>query len=399
MSTEQTETNGADVIFAGGGLASCLAALRLSEARPDCTIAIIESGREICGNHTWSFHQTDLSHADYEWITPLIAYRWVGQKVLFPEFERRLSTPYASITSTSLRRAIYACSNIVVRENTKIAELKADQVVLEDETILRAACIIDGRGFTPGEDLKLGFQKFVGLELELAEPHEETVPTIMDACVDQLDGYRFVYVLPLSRTRLLIEDTRYSDGSDLDMNALHIAVLAYAVERGWSVKKTVRSEKGVLPIALAHNAQRFWDTMQQDTAPIGLRAGLFHPTTGYSLPFALRTAEIIADPKHALTTSEMRKAIRAFALRCSAKQSHYRMLNRMLFGAAQPSKRYVVLQRFYRLPQTLIERFYAGRLMSIDKLRILVGKPPVPIQKALGCVSEAKALRKSEEAT
>jgi lycopene beta-cyclase len=36
------------------------------------------------------------------------------------------------------------------------------------------------------------------------------------------------------------------------------------------------------------------------------------------------------------------------------------------------------------LPEPLVARFYAGRTSSIDKLRILVGKPPVPVSRALG---------------
>ena len=59
------------------------------------------------------------------------------------------------------------------------------------------------------------------------------------------------------------------------------------------------------------------------------------------------------------------------------------MLTRMLFGAAEPRSRYRMLERFYRLPEPLIERFYAGRSTSADALRILAGKPPVPIGAAI----------------
>ena len=55
----------------------------------------------------------------------------------------------------------------------------------------------------------------------------------------------------------------------------------------------------------------------------------------------------------------------------------------MLFGAAEPAKRYRIFQRFYRLPQPLIERFYAGRSTAGDKIRILAGKPPVPVTRAV----------------
>ena len=60
----------------------------------------------------------------------------------------------------------------------------------------------------------------------------------------------------------------------------------------------------------------------------------------------------------------------------------------MLFRAAIPEQRYKVLERFYRLPQPLIERFYAARSTGVDKARILTGRPPVPLGAALKCIAE-----------
>ena len=63
------------------------------------------------------------------------------------------------------------------------------------------------------------------------------------------------------------------------------------------------------------------------------------------------------------------------------------MLSTMLFGAASPKGRYKVLERFYHLPQGLIERFYAGRSTWADRARILVGKPPVRIGAAIASLT------------
>ena len=61
----------------------------------------------------------------------------------------------------------------------------------------------------------------------------------------------------------------------------------------------------------------------------------------------------------------------------------YRSLGRMLFDAAEPEERYRVFERFYRLREPLIERFYAGNSSTADKLRILSGKPPVSVLAAI----------------
>ena len=51
-------------------------------------------------------------------------------------------------------------------------------------------------------------------------------------------------------------------------------------------------------------------------------------------------------------------------------------------------ERYRVLERFYRLPEPLIGRFYAGRSTFADRLRILAGRPPVSVRRAVAAVME-----------
>ena len=67
---------------------------------------------------------------------------------------------------------------------------------------------------------------------------------------------------------------------------------------------------------------------------------------------------------------------------------YFRFLNRMMFGAAAPPDRRFIMERFYRLPEPLISRFYAGRLTWRDRVRIFSGRPPVPVGRALRCLFE-----------
>ena len=62
----------------------------------------------------------------------------------------------------------------------------------------------------------------------------------------------------------------------------------------------------------------------------------------------------------------------------------------MLFRAADPPQRYRILERFYRLPEPLIARFYAGRSTLADRVRILAGKPPVSVGRAIAAMMETK---------
>ncbi|HXQ17662.1 MAG TPA: lycopene beta-cyclase CrtY [Caulobacteraceae bacterium] len=381
----------ADALLVGGGLASSLIALRLKHSRPGLRIIMLEREMRIGGEHTWSHFATDVSPAISEWLGPLIVHDWAGYDVRFPAHRRTLPTHYRAITSGRLHTVMSELLGEDAWLGVEANEVKADSVRLVDGRRLAAPLVIDARGPRRSNRLALGWQKFLGQEVRLAQPHGLTRPIVMDATVAQLDGYRFLYVLPTSGDTLLIEDTRYSDGPALDRAALEADITAYALTQGWQVIEVTREEIGVLPIALAGDIEAYWSDERPGAADAGMRAALFHPTTGYSSPDAARTAEMIAGLPR-LTTTAVRAAIIEMSKRVWRSRSFYRLLNRMLFRAAEPAKRYKVLERFYRLPTPLIERFYAGEATLADKVRILAGKPPVPIGRALGCLSEAPLL-------
>ena len=385
------ETVTADVVLVGGGLAASLIALRLKRSRPALRIIMLEREARIGGEHTWCHFATDVSPAISEWLGPLIVHEWAGYDVRFPSHRRTLPTHYRAITSGRLHVVMSELLGADAWLGVDASEVKADSVRLVDGRRLEAPLVIDARGPRRSTRLVLGWQKFLGQEVRLAAPHGLTRPIVMDATVTQLDGYRFLYVLPTAADAMLIEDTRYSDGPAIDRAALASDIHAYAQAQGWRVVETLRDEIGVLPIALAGDIDAYWSDEKPGAADAGMRAALFHPTTGYSLPDAARTAELVAGLPR-LTTTAVREAIIAMSKQAWEARGFYRLLNRMLFRAAEPVQRYKVLERFYRLPAPLIERFYAGEATLADKMRILAGKPPVPIGRALSCISEAPLL-------
>jgi lycopene beta-cyclase len=145
----------------------------------------------------------------------------------------------------------------------------------------------------------------------------------------------------------------------------------------------VREETGVLPVTIGGDFAAF--LADGGLAKLGMRGGFFHPTTGYSLPDAVRVAALLAR-QPALSGTALHALLEAEARRLWRRRGFYRMLNRMLFHAAKPSERYKVLQRFYRLSPGLIGRFYSGRSTRADKLRTLIGKPPIPIPVAVSAL-------------
>lgn len=379
-----------DVILVGGGLANGLIACRLAEARPELRVLIVEARDSIGGNHTWSFHASDVTNAQGRWLAPCVARSWDEQEVAFPDFRRRLPTGYRSIGSHDLHRHVSGLSSAVLQLGCRVEKVGASEVVLAGGQSISAPCVIDGRGLSWVSGVAFGYQKFVGLEVETTAPHGLSRPVIMDATVDQIDGYRFVYCLPFDETRVLIEDTYYSDGAALDVDLVAGRVRAYARAAGWEIKSVSRDEAGVLPIALDGSLEAFWPASTGGPARAGMRAGLFHQTTGYSLPLAAEVADTLAGLA-ALSTGNATGAIRAIGEASWARQSFFRLLNRLLFVSARPEERRDVMQRFYRLPTPLIERFYAGHPTGLDKAQILTGRPPIPLLRALRGMSASSA--------
>ncbi|MCJ0971921.1 lycopene beta-cyclase CrtY [Pseudomonas sp. PS1] len=371
----------ADLILVGGGLANGLLALRLRQQRPDLRLLVLEQGDTLGGNHTWSFHQHDLTPVQHRWLEPMVGKRWPDYEVIFPDLQRRLGSGYASIFSERFHRYLMSELSDGVRLRTTVASVEPQRVRLASGDILQAGAVIDGRGVRRSAQLALGFQKFLGQELRLQRPHGLQAPIIMDASVAQKDGYRFVYVLPLSVDSLLIEDTYYADGDAVAPETLRANIQRYAEGRGWAIREVLREEQGVLPIVLSGDIAAFWDE-SRGVPQSGLSAALFHPTTGYSLLDAVRLADhLVALDRW--DAGSLFAAIRDYSTLQWRRRGFFRLLNRMLFMAGPADRRWAVMQRFYRLREPLIQRFYAAELTAWDRLRIVSGKPPVPVGEAL----------------
>lgn len=375
-----------DVAIVGGGLAGGLIALALRKARPDLKLVIVEGGTSLGGNHLWSFFASDVAAADRWLVAPLVTYGWTSYDVVFPAHSRTLKASYYSIESERFDRVVRAAMPAgSILTGRRVLGTSARNVMLVGGDRVEAGGVIDCRGPAHLGELDLGWQKFIGRELALAEPHDLMRPIIMDASVKQIDGYRFVYALPFAATRLFVEDTYYSDKPGIDAKALGKRIDAWTSERGIAVEHVTREETGALPVTMGGDFEAYWISGGNRVAKAGMRAGLFHPVTGYSLPDAVRLASVIANASD-LSGAALHELTYGYARKQWKARGFYRMLSAMLFKAADPAERYRILERFYRLDAGLITRFYAGQSSLIDRARVLAGKPPVPVGRAVNAI-------------
>ena len=379
-----------DIAIVGGGLSGGLIALALARRRPDIRTRLIEAGPRLGGNHRWSWFASDLDAAGTALMDGFRKAEWEdGYDIAFPGEERRLPTPYRSLSSADFAAALHReLPDSTVMTGTQVASLDASGVTLRDGGRITAHSVIDARGFATSGNLNGGWQVFMGRHLRTEQPHGVSRPVIMDATVDQLapwgngGAYRFVYVLPLGAHDLFVEDTYYADDPQLDRSALSGRIDRYMREHGWE-GEPVSFEMGVLPVITGGNFRAHQDAQRiPGVAIAGARGGFVHPLTSYTLPQAVRIALLVAQDAD-LPGDQLAARLEALAREHWGRTGFYRTLGRMLFAAARPDERYRVFQRFYGLSEPLIERFYAARSTFFDRMRILVGRPPVPIGRAI----------------
>lgn len=386
-------------VLVGGGLHNGLLALALRRFQPSARVALVEAAESLGGNHTWCLHAGDAAGPGRAVIAPLLRASawpsWDGYDVRFPGWSRTVASPYAGFTSQALdqvvREAFDGWAGSTLMLGAAAVEVAPGEVTLGDGRVVTGDVVFDARGpgspaadsqreGEPGEGLARGhaargFQKFYGLELELARPHNLPRPVLMDATVPQLGGFRFFYTLPLGPRRVLLEDTRFALSPSLEPAALRAEVLAEVGRRGWTIAREVRSEQGVLAMPWAGEVTRPTPRLVRG----GYGGGWFHPATGYSLPIALRAAVAVAQgPPEA--AHERLLAVHRDTQR---QRPFLHTLNQLLFQCFEPEDMWNSFVRFYRKgTPALFERFYAMRLSPTDKTRLLLGRPPRRVKLA-----------------
>jgi lycopene beta-cyclase len=366
-----------DLVLVGGGLQNGLIALKTLHAHPHARIALVEAQATLGGNHTWCVHARDVPERARAWFDPLVVHHFPEYDVVFPTLRRCVASSYSVVSSERfaqvLHRLFEAHPQCALLLERRAETLHADRVELDDGRVLHARTVIDARG----PDVRAfagraGYQKFLGRELQTRVPHGLIRPILMDATCAQNDGYRFFYVLPFAANHLLIEETRFSRSPRLDFDASRAAVNEYAARFG-TIEACLREETGVLPMPWSIGETLHETNTRSSPLVAGYRGGYFHPATGYSLPAAVRVAELIGE--HALT-EPFGMDWQRFVRRHRTQVSYALQLNRLLFSGFAETDMWAVLERFYRLPPDLIARFYALSSTLSDRARILIGRPP-----------------------
>ena len=134
-------------------------------------------------------------------------------------------------------------------------------------------------------------QHFIGWTIETkSESFDDNKITFMDFSVDQKDEIRFMYILPYSKNKALVEYTLFSKELISD-NEYEKEIKSYLKEnniQGYTIKE---KEKGMIPMTCYPFFENNTDTYFQ----IGTAGGWSKPSTGYTIKNSIKKIDVLIE--------------------------------------------------------------------------------------------------------
>jgi len=132
-------------------------------------------------------------------------------------------------------------------------------------------------------------QHFIGWTIETKnENFDDNKITFMDFSVDQKDEIRFMYILPFSKNKALIEYTLFS-GEIINDDEYEKEIKTYLKKKDILNYSIVEKEKGMIPMTCYPFFENNTDTYFQ----IGTAGGWSKPSTGYTIKNSIEKIDII----------------------------------------------------------------------------------------------------------
>ena len=146
-------------------------------------------------------------------------------------------------------------------------------------------------------------QHFIGWTIETkSESFDDNKITFMDFSVDQKDEIRFMYILPFSKNKALVEYTLFSKELIAD-DEYEKEIKSYLKEnniQGYTIKE---KEKGMIPMTCYPFFENNTDTYFQ----IGTAGGWSKPSTGYTIKNSIKKIDVVVESlKHNKPLSKIR---------------------------------------------------------------------------------------------
>lgn len=278
-----------DFIIAGGGLAGLSLAYYLSQSSlENAKILIIDQSEKKENDKTWCFWEAQPTAFD-----EIVRQRWNGVwfhgSRNFSQFLPIDEYRYKLIRSADFYQFIYKAisrkDNISFLIDSVLSvekDIDNRPQVKTTQGIFKASQIVfDSTSRSSYDDTRYSqmLQHFKGWVIETDAPaFDETKPTMFDFSVEQNDECRFVYVLPYSPTKALVEFTIFSDNL-LEDSVYDDELKSYISQRLKITNYRIEEvEKGIIPMSDEPCIQ----IPDDGIVHIGTAGGYVKASTGYS---------------------------------------------------------------------------------------------------------------------
>lgn len=284
-----------DIIILGGGCAGLSLGMRLAKLGRECPrVAIIEKRERYVADRTWSYWASDsaqLKHlARAEWKK--VAVNGEGKNLCIDCADVPYQAVDAGAFYDAAMKEIDANKNIIFYRGDEVKSVQKVDGLWEvglNRGTLRGRQVVDTRPAPVAERVEpLMWQSFSGVEVECTDDlFDAGVATLMDFIEGPEGQVTFLYLLPYSRRRALIEITVF--GRDLrndDDLASILGEWVKKVSKSSSVKIIYR-EHYAIPMGLPEVKR----SKDESYVRAGIEAGGARASTGYVFQRIQRWAE------------------------------------------------------------------------------------------------------------
>jgi len=369
-----------DLVILGGGCAGLSLAVALAAHGERCpTTLVIEPRTEYTNDRTWCFwndHSRPLQCA--------IQQSWQSMRLLHGSLSVSLDcgkTPYQMLAASDF----YAMAQRVIAQQPKI-ELRQGTSVIGEPSLsgngwrlrssageVTAHSVVDTRpSQSPRRDGAVLWQSFYGQEIECnAAVFDPFALDLMDFLAPDPRHVAFIYVLPISSTRALVEVTVFG-AAPLEPQALAPWLEAAIAKRVEAASfTTLRCEHGILPMGLIDNPR----PTPPGCVKVGVMAGGARASTGYAFQ---RIQQWASECARALVSQGQPVAHQA-------DPWPLRWMDRIFLEVlrTEPSRgASLFFSLFSRTEPARVIRFLSGRASVVDSLHVIAAMPVAPFVRA-----------------
>jgi len=368
----------------GAGCAGLSLAWNLVERGVKHPILLVDRRERFENDRTWCFwdvEPTPFSNlATHAWTRWMVHDGRREKVVDCPEY------PYLRIRSADVYRRVLdrlagvpgvdlALGRSILgvdesREGVKVA------TTIGDFSGLRA---FDSSGRPPGSVVR-GLrpellQHFFGRTIRVSRPvFDPSCPTLMDFRTSQKDGPHFVYLLPLSETEALVENT-YLFPFAISVARHRAEIADYLAKRYGVAPKDctlIEEESGAIPMTMALPTASGGGSR---IIPIGLAGGAARPSSGYAFLRIQRQTAALAAQVASGSRFEPGQALRPLG------SPKYRFFDAIFLRtlADRPDLAPSIFSRmFERAAPASVVRFLGERSTALDDLKIVAALPKLP---------------------